>query len=278
MSMRADNWWEVLARDFVTAWLGEGCQPWWIGRLGAALLVVMTLGTRAGEASQTNSAPDAQHLLYQDNFDTDLSQWVVEQAEGGVTRLKEGQLEIEDAGGCTIWFKPKLGGPVKIEFEATPVQQGGQFDRVSDLNCFWMAIDPKATGDLFANKKRGGIFRNYHPLRLYYVGYGGNNNSTTRFRRYPGDGTRPCLPEHDLAGERFQLMPNKTIRVQIISDGDRIQYLRDGEIVFDYRDPDPFTAGWFGFRTVRSHLRLDNFRVWRLPAGKPESTSAKGRP
>jgi hypothetical protein len=137
-------------------------------------------------------------LLYKDDFNGDLSQWVIEQMTGGTTTIKNEQLDINDAKGCTVWFKHKLTGAIMIEFEASLIKKGGQYDRLSDLNCFWMATDPKNPKDLFANQKRGGLFKNYHPLRLYYVGYGANHNTTTRFRRYPGDSSRPCLPGHDL--------------------------------------------------------------------------------
>jgi hypothetical protein len=208
-------------------------------------------------------------VLYEDDFSTDLSQWVVEQMPGGTTTLQDGQLVINDAKGCTVWFKHKLTGPIMIEYDATIIQQGGAFDRVSDLNCFWMAIDPENPEDLFANsQKRGGLFRNYDSLRLYYVGYGANNNTTTRFRRYAGDSSRPLLPEHDLSDKRFMLEPNKTIKIQIIADGGSIRYSRDGEVVFDFEDLSPFKEGWFGFRTVENHMQIDNFKVFRLPAGK----------
>ena len=210
------------------------------------------------------SAIGTQQLIYTDDFDKDLSQWLVEQMAGGTTTLKDGQLDINDAEGCTVWFKQKLTGSVMITYEATMIKEGGKYDRASDLNCFWMAIDPKNPNDLFADKKRGGLFRNYHPLRLYYVGYGANDNTTTRFRRYPGGGARPCLPEHDLRDKEFMHTPNRTILIQIIADGDKIRYLRDGKVVFNVKDKNPFTEGWFGFRTVRNHMRIDNFKVYQL--------------
>jgi hypothetical protein len=152
------------------------------------------------------------------------------------------------------------------------VDEGGPYDRVSDLNCFWMAIDPDSPENLFFDEhERTGSFRTYHPLRLYYVGYGANNNTTTRFRRYPGDGSRPMLPEHDLADERFMHTPNQPIRIQIISDENRILFLRDGEIVYDIYDPEPFTEGWFGFRTVRNHMRIDDFLVYQLNSDSSET-------
>ena len=188
--------------------------------------------------------------------------------QGGLTKTNDGKLEITDAKGCTVWFKHRLSGPTMIKYEATMLQKRGQHDRVSDLNCFWMATDPKNPNDIFADKSRGGLFTNYHPLRLYYVGYGANHNSTTRLRRYPGNGTRPCLPEHDLSDKKFLHTPNKTISITIIADGEKIQFLRDGEIVFNFVDKAPFTQGWFGFRTVNNHMLIDNFKVYRLKHGE----------
>ncbi len=203
-----------------------------------------------------------QGLLHADDFDRDLSHWAVEQMPGGTTRLWHDTLEIEDAKGCTIWFRPKLQAPVLIEFDIKMIQAGGPYDRLSDLNSFTMAIDPEHPNDLFANSaKRGGRFPNYHGLRLYYVGYGANNNRTIRFRRYVGDGSRPVLPQHDLKGSH---LPNQWRRVRILSTRDGYQYWIDEEQVYEVRDPAPYTSGWFGFRTVRNHMQIDRFRVWAL--------------
>jgi len=224
----------------------------------------------AAAAFAADSRPG--ELLASDDFAGDLSQWVVEQTPHGTTRLHDGQLEIDDGagpgekGGCTVWFRQKFSGPVMIEYEATLIQQGGPNDRVSDLNCFWMAADPQHPDDLFAGSAgRGGKFANYDSLRLYYVGYGANGNVTTRFRRYPGDGTRPLDPgKGELLDARFMNVPNRTVRIQLIADGERVQFLRDGELIFDLTDPSPFREGWFGLRTVRNHMKVDNFRVYRL--------------
>lgn len=211
-------------------------------------------------------------LLAKDDFDKDLSQWVVEQTPSGTTKLMDGNLDIDDGagphdkGGCTVWFKKKLAGSILIEYEATMVQQGGDNDRGSDLNCFWMAVDPQHPDDLFAgSKERGGAFKKYDSLRLYYVGYGANENTTTRFRRYPGDGTRPLdKSKGDLRDAKFMNVANKTVKIQVIADSERVQFLRDGEVIFDFTDKEPFREGWFGFRTTRSHIKIDNFRVYRI--------------
>ena len=209
---------------------------------------------------------NSQHkLIHKDDFEGDLSSWVVEQMPGGSVNISDGKLEIDDAKGCSVWFREKLDGPVMIEFEVVVIKKDGLNDRGSDLNCFWMAQDPENYDDLFAgSQERGGRFTNYNSLRLYYVGYGANNNSTTRFRRYPGTGEKPLLPEHDLRNDEYMLKYNVTIKIQLIADGSRIAYIRNNEVIYDYYDPAPFTDGWFGFRTVHNHMTIDNFKVYRL--------------
>jgi hypothetical protein len=200
----------------------------------------------------------------------DSGQWVVEQMPGGTVSAKDGVIEIADAGGCTLWYREKLTTPVVISYEVTVVSAGGLRDRVSDLNCFWMATDPKAPeGCPFASGHgRTGRFEDYDTLRTYYVGLGGNENTTTRFRRYAGDGTKPLLPEHDLRDKKFLLQSNRSYHIEISVRDGTIEYRRDGEMLFFWRDPAPFTAGWFGFRTVHSHQLIRNFRISPPPMSR----------
>ncbi len=198
--------------------------------------------------------------LYHDFFDSTLSQWVTEQMPGGSVVVCSGKLEIDDSAGCTVWFRHKLTAPVMIEYDATLIHQNGKNDRVSDLNCFWMATDPEHPDDIFLNSKnRNGQFSHYHCLRLYYVGYGANNNTTTRFRRYPGDCSRPLIQGTDK--REYMNIPNLTRKIQIISTSHSVLFLCDGEVVFYFEDSNPYTAGWFGFRTVNNHMTIDNFSV-----------------
>ena len=196
--------------------------------------------------------------LHQDDFRNGLAQWTVEQLPGGRVTANDGVLLIEDEAGCTVWFRAKLKAPVSIHYDATVRADG----RVSDLNCFWMASDPAQPDALFhAAHKRTGAFATYDSLRTYYVGYGGNTNSTTRFRRYDGSGARPLLPEHDLGDKKFLLEPGRSYRIQLIARDGVAQFLRDGEVIFTYRDSAPLTEGWFGFRTVKSKIEIRNFKI-----------------
>lgn len=204
-------------------------------------------------------------LLFEDDFDTDLSKWTVEQVTGGTSQIVDGKLEIDDKDGCTIWFNEKMSGDIKIKYDIVMIDEGGPNDRVSDLNCFWKAIDPENPDDILANSSsRTGLFSNYHSFRLYYVGYGARDNTTTRFRRYPGDGTRPLLPEHDLSDSIYMNKANVERHVEIICKGNRTMYKVDDQTVFDFVDTIPFAEGWFGLRTVDNHMTVDNFKVYTL--------------
>ena len=189
----------------------------------------------------------------------DLSHWSIEQQPGGTTAVRDGALIIEDAAGCTVWLRQKLTAPVEITYEVTVVSRGGPHDRVSDVNCFWMATDPRAPDAIPSG--RSGKFEDYDTLRTYYVGMGGNENTTTRFRRYAGDGTKPLLPEHDLRDASVLLAPNKTYRIKLVAADGRAEFWRDGEKIFSLEDPAPLTSGWFGVRTVKSHLEVRNLNV-----------------
>ncbi len=183
--------------------------------------------------------------------------WRIEQMPGGHVAIHDdNSVEIEDFAGCTVWLREKLTAPVEISYEVTVVARGGPHDRVSDVNCFWMAVDPRAPdGCPFGTgHRRTGKFSDYDSLFTYYVGMGGNENTTTRFRRYDGTAARPLLPEHDLQEKRFLLEPNRTYHIRLVARDGVAEFWRDGEKLFSFRDPAPLTSGWFALRTVKSHL------------------------
>lgn len=202
--------------------------------------------------------------IVDDDFTGDARLWHSEFEKDGSVTVRDGVLTIDVPGGCTVWLKTLLREPVLISYEARMVDASGPNDRVSDLNCFWMARDARSPDDIFGHR-RSGAFSDYDQLRCYYVGLGGNANTTSRFRRYIGErGNRPLLPEHDLAAPEFLLRPNVWQTVQLVAAGSAIAYYRDSRRIFDYHDPHPYTSGWFALRTVTSHFQVKNFRVQRL--------------
>lgn len=177
--------------------------------------------------------------------------------------FSDDRIEIDAAGGVTLWFKQKLRGPVIIEYDITVIENGGPNDRVSDMNCFWMFSDPAQPDGslLFGRNDRNGVFENYHTLQGYYAGIGGWDNTLTRFRKYDGNFDRELRPEHDLSDPQFLIKPNKTYHIQLVADGSKIQYIRDGTVIFNLNDENPYTEGWFGLRTVRNHMVVENIRI-----------------
>lgn len=211
-----------------------------------------------------NDNPLEANILVNEQFNSNLSHWIIEQREGGTVQIIDGKMNIDDANGCTVWFKKKLVGNIMIEYDAVVLENGGTNDRVSDLNCFWMATDPQSE-DFFANSsQRNGKFQNYHNLQLYYVGLGGHDNTKTRFRRYAGGGDRPCLPEHDLSDEKYLITPNRTNSIRIIVYNGHILYYRNKQLIYDFIDQTPYTEGYFGIRTYKNHMTVDNFKVYRI--------------
>ncbi|MBC2592824.1 hypothetical protein H5P28_00975 [Ruficoccus amylovorans] len=197
-----------------------------------------------------------------DSFEGGLNNWVIEQAGDGDIISGDGCLEIKDKEGCTVWFRYRLNAPVVITYDAEVIDAGGDYDRLSDLNCFWMASDPRHPNDLFfENHGRTGDFKTYNILQTYYVGYGGNDNTTTRFRRYSGNGEKPLLPEHDLGSDEYLLMSEKVYHIRLEAIDGKVRYIRDGDVIFDFYDPDFLKSGWFGIRTFNSHLKIRNFRI-----------------
>ena len=210
----------------------------------------------------------ADTLLFQEDFKHGDAHWKTESEASTLLAFDEGtNMVIDNKLGITVWFRERLTAPVTISYTA----KVRSIRRVSDLNCFWMATDPaQPDGQLFVpGAARRGLFADYDKLRTYYVGYGGNNNTTTRFRRYDGTGARPLLPQHDLSAPQFLLVPDHAYRITLVAGADgRVQFIRDGEVVFDWMDPQPLRSGWFGFRSVDSQIEITDFQV---QAGVPAS-------
>ena len=202
--------------------------------------------------------------------------WMIESESPDYTVKHLGDtLEIVSPKGLTLWRKEKMKGNVVIEYDACVMNEGRAEDRLSDLNCFWMASDPKFPNNLRKRMDwRNGIFANCYSLQLYYVGFGGNHNTTTRFRRYDGDESAITSKEQQPAilkeytDEEHLLKPNKWYHIRLESSNGRVTYTIDGQQLVDFRDAHPLNEGWFGFRTTLSRTRIANFRYSCTPIEK----------
>lgn len=203
-------------------------------------------------------------LLYSDDFDKPNNDWIseFENPAGSSMAVNQSTMDVSSAAGASIWFKRPFAGNIVIMYDATVVMNGGPNDRVSDLNAFWMASDPK-NKDLFTRK---GKFSEYDDLDLYYSGIGGHDNTTTRFRKYFSTGEKPIVKEY--LDPRHLLKGNIRYRIMIVVQDGRTLMMVNDEIFFDYQDAAPLTKGYFAFRTTRSHQVMDNFKIFKIVRSK----------
>ena len=77
-------------------------------------------------------------LLYQDNFNDGLKNWVVETPDSPYSKvgIEKGTLVIDVDHGATVWFNKKLSGNMLIEYHRKVSINNGHNDRLSDLNQF----------------------------------------------------------------------------------------------------------------------------------------------
>jgi rhamnogalacturonan endolyase len=228
-------------------------------RCALALLAAVCVSATAAEPVACTRWGTPGAMLYQDDFGGPLRGWVAEYARkpGNTVDTRDGKLMMDVDGGATVWLDKPLSGNVLIAFTRRVVVDGGRNDRLSDLNVFWMARDP-GRENLFT---RSGRFEDYDDLALYYVGIGGNRNTTTRLRRY-GDGRRALVGEY--LDNAHLLAPNRDYRIEIaVFDGcTRVRV--DGVDWFTYRDLHPLTRGYFGLRTTWSRQTIDDLTIQRL--------------
>ncbi|WP_321478715.1 DUF6250 domain-containing protein [uncultured Bacteroides sp.] len=220
-------------------------------------LLLCTIGLHAQNEVQPSGLNSKQFAKY----------WRVESESPDykITFLND-TVEMFAPKGLTLWRKEKMSGNVTIEYDACIMNEGKPGDRLSDLNCFWMASDPLYPDNIWKQAKwRNGVFKHCYSLQMYYMGYGGNHNSTTRFRRYDGNYER-AEKEHQLPAilkeytdVKHLLKANQWYHIKITCINNRVCYYINDERLIDYRDPNPHRSGWFGFRTTLSRARITNF-------------------
>ena len=91
-----------------------------------------------------------------------VKQWKIEDESHALQIIEHADtLELIVPGGLTLWSSQRLTGDYEISYHICMVMKGGRHDRLSDLNCFWAANDPKHPDDLFARSQwRNGVFKN----------------------------------------------------------------------------------------------------------------------
>lgn len=197
-----------------------------------------------------------------------LSDWVIEnESEHMLVESGNNILEIIAPEGLTLWYNQKLTGEYEISYRIAMVAEGNRFDRLSDMNCFWGASDPEHPDDFFVRSEwRSGKFHTYNSLNLFYVGFGGNANTTTRFRQYHGEyygkdvsKIKPLLQEY--TDKEHLLEPDKWYHVVIDVTNRETSYSVNGETLFRLPIKEGEADGYFGIRLLTNHIQLMDFKV-----------------
>lgn len=210
----------------------------------------------------TSAQAQIDKLIYSTNFTgpLDKTEWIteIEPKTPATVYTEKNRLILDTRGGVTVWLNKRLTGDIRIEYDRTVLMEGGANDRTSDLNQFWMATDPR-NKNLFT---RSGVLDSYDSLSLYYVGMGGNSNSTTRFRKYSGNGDRQLLQEY--TDTTHLLKPNIIYHFTTIVKGDETSFWVNGISYFVYKDPALLKEGYFGFRSTKSRQAITNLKIYQL--------------
>jgi rhamnogalacturonan endolyase len=97
---------------------------------------------------------------------------------------------------------------------------------------------------------------------MYYVGMGGNTNSTTRFRKYQGNGEKTLLQEYKDKPHLLEANKEYLITIEVIKGV--VRYIVNGETFFEYKDPAVLKEGYFGFRSTKSRQSVNWIRVYKV--------------
>jgi hypothetical protein len=224
-----------------------------------AAILACAIGSAQAAAPACTDWGQRGALVYRDDFSGPLKGYVAEYAAkpGNAVETRDGRLLMDVDSGATVWLDKPLSGDILITYTRRVVVDGGKNDRLSDFNHFWMARDPQQATPF----TRSGKFEDYDNLELYYVGIGGNTNSTTRLRRY-GNGERVLLAEYK--DQAHLLQPNRDYAIEIAVYKGCTRLRVDGQEWFSYRDPRPLTRGYFGLRTTWSRQTVDDLTIYQL--------------
>ncbi|MGX7687933.1 DUF6250 domain-containing protein [Flectobacillus roseus] len=201
-----------------------------------------------------------QKLVFQDDFSRkELGEnWITEweKAKGSSVGIKDEKLWVDTQGGISVWLNQKLPQNVRIECTRGIVVEGKPNDRLSDLNFFWSCQDPKF------ERKSDGNFAAYDSLALYYVGIGGNYNSTTRLRKYDGRGERVLWQEKN---DKAHLLTENTVyKIVLEVRKGQVSVWVNGELYFTQKDPNPLGGGYFAIRSTKSRQWIDDIKIYEL--------------
>src|SRR5690606_32720163 len=106
-------------------------------------------------------------------------------------------------------------------------------------------------------------YKEYHQLPLYIITFTGalegrpQNPGWSRLRKDPGFN----LLSEDM---ETKARTGETYNISVLVQKGRIRYYINGRLIHDYTDPEPYTSGWFAWRTWHTNLCIREVKAWEL--------------
>lgn len=164
-----------------------------------------------------------------------------EEAAPARWRIENGWLRNDDAKNQGIWVEalPEGDGPVRIEFRAISRKPPGNRPFPGDIKCEAFATAPK------------------HEAGYSFINGGWSNQFDTIAR----------IGEHSADDRRKAaraVEDGREYHYAIIRRGTRLDWVRDGELLYTFEDKDHVNGRWFGFNNWLSDVAYRDLKVWRL--------------
>lgn len=168
---------------------------------------------------------------------------LTEEPAPAIWRVEGGWLRNDNAKNQGVWIEaiPDGAGPVRIEFSARSVKPPGNRPFPGDIKIEAFATRPA------------------HEAGYSFINGGWSNQFDTIAR----------LGEHSADDKRKPAKPveeGRTYRYAIVRRGGRLDFIRDGELLYTYEDAAPVAGRWIGFNNWLSDVSFRDLKVFALPA------------
>ena len=194
-------------------------------------------------------------LIYEHNFKNGMDAWITE-GTAEVT-IVNGNLQVNSSDsvlpGSTVWHNKVYPGNIKINYSACLLPPLN----CSNINIFFNFEDRDAINEERVRTANYGIYHEYKTNILTYLNEG-DGTTRIRLRKCPGF---KLLEEVRLDGE---IPLNDVQQLEIILLDGLILFKANGTALLKYFDPEPYTGGMIGFRTWKTKLWWNDFKVSKI--------------
>jgi hypothetical protein len=166
-----------------------------------------------------------------------------DEAAPAVWTVEDGWIRNDDARNQGLWLEVlPSGGIVRVTFTARSRKPPGKRPFAGDLKVEAFATEPR------------------HEAGYSFINGGWSNRFDTIARTGEHSADERRTPAHPIEQDRVY-------RYDIVRRGPRLDFLRDGVLLYTFQDADPVRGRWFGFNNWLSAVEFKDLEVFELPEG-----------